>query len=83
MTTLNTARPSVTCKQERQTGPVPLSCCGYPTLEERGGDETCQVCFWEDDGLGDQDAGEVKGGSNYELSLTEARSNFDRIGAER
>lgn len=24
-------------------------CCGYRTLDERGGHEICPVCFWEDD----------------------------------
>jgi hypothetical protein len=26
-------------------------CCGYLTLNERGGYEICKVCFWEDDDL--------------------------------
>ena len=24
-------------------------CCGYRTLEERGGYDICPVCYWEDD----------------------------------
>lgn len=24
-------------------------CCGYRTLDERGGFDICPVCFWEDD----------------------------------
>ncbi len=24
-------------------------CCGYLTLDERGGYDICPVCFWEDD----------------------------------
>jgi hypothetical protein len=59
----------------------PCPCCGYLTLEERGGDDICPVCFWEDDGQDDHDADEVRGGPNYELSLSVARSNFRRIGA--
>jgi hypothetical protein len=51
-------------------------CCGCHTLEERGGDEICQVCFWHDDGQDDPDADEVWGGPNYELSLTQARKNY-------
>jgi hypothetical protein len=62
-------------------GPYPCPCCGYLTLEERGGDEICPVCFWEDDGQYDHDADVVRGGPNYELSLSQARSNFQRIGA--
>jgi hypothetical protein len=51
------------------------------TLFERGGDEICPVCFWEDDGQDDDDADEDRGGPNYGLSLTAARRNFQRIGA--
>jgi hypothetical protein len=56
-------------------------CCGCHTLEERGGDEICQVCFWHDDGQDDPDADEVWGGPNYELSLTQARKNYKKFGA--
>src|SRR5579885_3179586 len=31
-------------------------CCGYKTLDERGGYDICPVCFWEDDGQDDADA---------------------------
>ena len=51
-------------------------CCHHHTLEERGGYEICQVCFWEDDGQDNHDADEVRGGPNGELSLTQARQNF-------
>jgi hypothetical protein len=51
-------------------------CCGFRTLAERAGYEICPVCFWEDDGQDDHDAAEVRGGPNYELSLTQARQNF-------
>jgi hypothetical protein len=56
-------------------------CCGYKTLAERGGYNICPVCFWEDDGQDDHDADEVRGGPNKDLSLTQARRNFLRIGA--
>jgi hypothetical protein len=56
-------------------------CCRYLTLGERGADEICQVCFWHDDGQDEGDADVVKGGPNYELSLTEARANFEKHGA--
>lgn len=56
-------------------------CCHFLTLDERGRFEICPVCFWEDDGQGDADADEVRGGPNGGLSLSEARSNFARIGA--
>ncbi len=51
-------------------------CCGHPTLRERGGYEICVVCGWEEDGQGDDDAGEVRGGPNGDYSLTEARRKF-------
>ena len=59
----------------------PCPCCGHLTLKERGDYDICPVCFWEDDGQDDHDADEVRGGPNYELSLSVARSNFSRIGA--
>ena len=51
-------------------------CCGYPTLGERGCDEICFLCWWEDDGQDDADADEVRGGPNASYSLTQARFNF-------
>ncbi len=64
-------------------GPYRCPCCGFSTLTERGGDEICEVCFWEDDGQDDHDADEVRGGPNDELTLTIARQNFQRFGASR
>ena len=56
-------------------------CCFFATLPARGWNEICPVCFWEDDGQDDHDADEVRGGPNYELSLTAARKNFAAFGA--
>jgi hypothetical protein len=56
-------------------------CCGYRTLDERGGYDICPVCFWEDDGQDEQDADTVRGGPNGGLSLTRARQIFISIGA--
>ena len=56
-------------------------CCGYRTLNERGGFEICPVCFWEDDGQDDHDADDVRGGPNSDLSLSDARRNFREFGA--
>jgi len=56
-------------------------CCRFKTLSERGDDDICPVCFWEDDGQDDHDANYVRGGPNYSLSLTQARQNFMAIGA--
>ncbi|MEC3979207.1 CPCC family cysteine-rich protein [Amycolatopsis sp. H20-H5] len=64
-----------------EVGPYRCPCCGYRTLDERGGFQICPVCFWEDDGQDDHDAGEVRGGPNGPLTLTEARRNFARFGA--
>lgn len=51
-------------------------CCSYRT-----GCLTCPVCFWTDDGQGDQDAAVVRGGPNGDLSLAHARLNFAIYGA--
>jgi hypothetical protein len=51
-------------------------CCLFSTLKENGGFEICVICWWEDDGQNDQDAGEVRGGPNSDYSLTDARKNF-------
>ena len=56
-------------------------CCKFRTLSSRGDYEICKVCFWEDDGQGEQDADIVRGGPNYELSLRQAQANFRNIGA--
>src|ERR1700753_2512077 len=56
-------------------------CCHYKTLYGRGEDEICQVCFWHDDGQDNADADIVLGGPNKALSLQDARSNFQKIGA--
>ncbi|MFG1697365.1 CPCC family cysteine-rich protein [Nonomuraea sp. NPDC049309] len=67
----------------RRDEPYPCPCCGFLTLHERGGYEICPVCFWEDDGQDDDDADEVYGGPNSDLSLTQARRNFAEFGAYR
>jgi hypothetical protein len=52
--------------------------CGYLTLEQRSGFETCSFCFWVDDGQDDIDADEVMGGPNGHYSLTVHREEvFD------
>jgi hypothetical protein len=42
--------------------------------------QICPVCFWEDDGQDDHDAEAIRGGPNYELSLSQARRNFAKFG---
>ena len=61
--------------------PLRCPCCGCKTLNDRGGFEICEVCFWEDDGQDDYDADSVRGGPNGGLSLSQARINFLRFGA--
>ncbi len=56
-------------------------CCRFKTLHGRWGFELCPICFWEDDGLIDLDADQVRGGPNGLLSLTEARIVYDRYKA--
>ena len=51
-------------------------CCGYPSLDERGGFDICSICFWEDDGQDSHNADIVLGGPNGDYSLREARENF-------
>lgn len=60
---------------------VACPCCGYRTLDNRGDDEICPVCYWQDDGQEDTNAGEVWGGPNGDLSLAQARKNFVDFGA--
>jgi hypothetical protein len=54
----------------------PCPCCGYITLSARDADDICVVCWWHDDGQDNADADIVRGGPNYELSLTQARANM-------
>jgi len=56
-------------------------CCRYKTLHGRGDFEICPVCFWEDDGQDDHDPDDIRGGPNYHVSLTQARQNYQQIGA--
>ena len=63
--------------------PLRCPCCRFKTLSERGGFEICAVCFWEDDGQDDDDAAEVLGGPNGDLSLTEGQANYRAFGASR
>ena len=55
-------------------------CCGYPTLNQRGFDQICYLCSWEDDGQDDRDADVVRGGPNNQWSLSRARENFVTYG---
>jgi hypothetical protein len=56
-------------------------CCHYKTLETRGQYDICSVCFWEDDGQDDADAGTNQYFGPNHMSLTQGRENYLRIGA--
>jgi hypothetical protein len=43
--------------------------------------ELCPVCWWEDDGQDSEDADEVRATVNGDLSLSDARLNFQLCGA--
>lgn len=51
-------------------------CCGYRTFSSRYNFDTCYLCWWEDDSLGDKFPDEIIGGPNGDYSLNEARVNF-------
>ena len=59
---------------------VACQACGNFTISEHGSYDICPVCFWEDDGLYDN-PDEIWGGPNKNLSLTQARKNFQDFGA--
>ena len=56
-------------------------CCGFKTLDIPDSLGLCPVCWWQDDGQDDSDADVVRGTVNGELSLAEARNNFQICGA--
>jgi hypothetical protein len=56
-------------------------CCGHKTLQAPNALGLCPICWWEDDGQEDADASEVRLTVNGQLSLAEARSYYDRVGA--
>lgn len=56
-------------------------CCGCRTLAAPAVLELCPVCWWEDDGQEDEDAGEVRLTVNGHLSLAEARLHYAQCGA--
>ena len=46
-------------------------------MREAGAYEICILCWWEDDGQGEDEADVVRGGPNRNLSLMVARANFE------
>lgn len=67
---------------ENTTPVVPCPCCGYlvySCLDALDRYEICPICFWETDGV-QQDDPDYEGGANG-LSLNQARENFQEFGA--
>jgi hypothetical protein len=56
-------------------------CCSARTLSRPDAMELCPVCWWEDDGQDSDDASEIRSTVNGELSLRDARRNFELCGA--
>lgn len=54
-------------------------CCGYKTLEERGGYDICEVCYWEDTGSNEE---ERHSGPNH-MTLKEGKRNFRKFGVSK
>ncbi|MDT2660324.1 CPCC family cysteine-rich protein [Enterococcus hulanensis] len=53
-------------------------CCGYYTLLEES-DEICPVCGWQEDNV-QRRYPDSTGGANYEISLNEAKKNYEKLG---
>ena len=58
----------------------PCPCCGYLTIEKPGSKEICPVCVWEDDPAQSAEP-DFREGANWGCSLSEARTNFNLMGA--
>ena len=67
-------------REQDEKGFYVCTCCGYATLDTVNGYNICRICFWEDDGQDDPKADENWGGPN-QISLSEARVNFIKVGA--
>ena len=67
-------------RESKSTDLLACPCCGYGTLASRNEFEICEICWWEDDGQDNNNASQVLGGPNSNLSLTRARFNFLKYG---
>lgn len=54
---------------------LPPTCpaCGYPTLIERGKNELCPICFWQDSGLDEKDADKIIKSPDGQITLNQYR----------
>jgi hypothetical protein len=66
---------------KNKSGNYKCACCGFYTLPEKSGNTffTCPVCYWEDDGVQEDDP-YYAGGAN-EFSLNKSKENFRLFGA--
>src|SRR5438552_3739767 len=67
-------------RQPRGTYPCP--CCYSPALPGPASFEICVFCGWQDDGQNDDDAGEILGGPNGNVSLAAARGYVQELGID-
>ena len=54
-------------------------CCDYGTLPERCNYLLCPICFWEDEGM-DQDNPDDVSDPNHGITLRQGRANFREFG---
>src|SRR5688572_28713454 len=59
--------------------PYTCPCCGFRTLPGAGNYDLCPVCFWEDDGMHDNDADSVEGPNG--ITLAEGQRLYQRYGS--
>src|SRR5215213_8448980 len=63
-------------------GSYPCPCCYSPALPARASFEICAFCGWQDDGQNDDDAEEIFGGPNGNVSLATARRYVQEFGID-
>jgi hypothetical protein len=63
-------------------GTYPCPCCFSPALPGRASFEICVFCGWQDDGQNDDDANEIFGGPNGNISLAAARRYVEELGVD-
>ena len=62
--------------------PVQCSCCDYFSLAESGKSLICPVCYWEDDTMDSTNLNlDAPSDLNDDMTLREARENFNKFGA--
>lgn len=64
-----------------EAGPISVLAALSGTLENSAAFDICPECGWEDDGQDNPYAGEVWGGPNGRLNLTQARAEYAAFAA--